>query len=109
MAPVTAAQDVSPLACYLADRSGELLVNLHNEADVASVSFPELVEQSRRATNDVCEKAKLILRRVLPSVEALQKDNANFSPRLMLLMLSRTGEELSAEDRQRIHDALQHA
>jgi len=76
---------------------------------LASEDFTSLVERTRQATNDVCEKAKLILRRLLPNVEALQKDNASFSPRLMILMLSRVGEELSSEDRKSIHDMLQHA
>ena len=76
---------------------------------MASDGFPELVERARQATNGVCEKAKLVLRPLLPGVEALQKENAHFSPRLMLLMLSRTGEQLTPEDRERLQDILEHA
>lgn len=76
---------------------------------MAPENFAQLVERTRQATNDVCEKSKLILRRLLPGVEALQKDNAHFSPRLMLLMLSRTGDELSPNDRAHLHAALQFA
>jgi hypothetical protein len=85
------------------------MVSLHEEADLASEDFPELVEQTRQASNDVCEKAKLVLRRLLPDVEVLQKDNASFSPRLMLLMLSRTGDQLSPDNRDQLQAVLQHA
>jgi hypothetical protein len=74
---------------------------------VASDDFPKLVERTRLATNAVCAQARLVLRPLLPGVEALPKDNAHFSPRLMRMMLSRTGEQLSPSDRQCLNDLLQ--
>jgi hypothetical protein len=62
--------------------------------------FSELVCRTGRASHDVCEKVKLFLRPLLPGIEALQKDDTHFSPRLMLLMLARAGEQLSPENRQ---------
>ena len=82
---------------------------MHKETALASDGFPELVERARQAANGVCAKAKLVLRPLLPGVEALKKGNAHFSPRLMLLMLSRTGEELAPDDRKRLQEILEYA
>jgi hypothetical protein len=64
--------------------------------------FSELVDQARRATWDVCEKARLVLRPLLPGISDLQRDNTHFSPRIMSLMLARTGDQLSPENRDRM-------
>jgi hypothetical protein len=71
--------------------------------------FPSLVETARLKTVDLCEKSKLILRKLQPNVEQLQRENTQFSPRLMALMLARSGEKLSPEDRASFEAALQYA
>jgi len=60
--------------------------------------FPELVETARHKTNDICEKSKLILKKLLPHIKQLQKESTHFSPRLMLLMLKQSREQLSRPD-----------
>jgi hypothetical protein len=85
------------------------IVSLHEDNEVWPDGFAELVERARLATNEVCDKAKLVLRLLLPGVEALQRGNARFSPRLMLVMLSRTDKQLTTEERERLQDILEHA
>jgi hypothetical protein len=81
----------------------------NEEVRLVRGEFPELVERTRRTHNDVCEKAKLVLRRLLPHVETLQKDNAHFSPRIMLVMLARVGDQLPPDEREGFRAALQYA
>lgn len=71
--------------------------------------FPAIAERAQQLTNELCENAKLVLLRLLPHMETLQKGNASFSPRLMLLMLTRIGDQLSERDRQVLRIALQFA
>ena len=73
-----------------------------------SDDFPALVEQARRLSNAVQDRAKGTLRDALPQVEALQREDSHFSPRLMLVMLSRTEGRLPDRDRHLLRSALRY-
>jgi hypothetical protein len=75
---------------------------------MSSESFPEVLEQARLASAEVCDKAKLILRKALPNVSALQQANSHFSPRLMSLMCLRAEGTLSEPDRELLGSALRY-
>jgi hypothetical protein len=65
---------------------------------LASDDFAFLVEQAREGSILILNNAKRIFQILLPDVEALQKENANFSPRLMLLMHARVSGKLPVTD-----------
>jgi hypothetical protein len=75
---------------------------------MSSDAFTDLLEQARLASNEVCDKATLILRRTLPDIHALQQERSVFSPRLMGLMCSRAEGKLPKSDHQLLGSALQY-
>ena len=76
---------------------------------MSSEAFTDLLEQARLASNEVCDKATLILRRTLPDIHALQQEGSIFSPRLMGLMCSRAEGKLPESDHQLLGSALRYA
>ena len=69
---------------------------------MSSEEFKESLEQATSVYNEICDMARLILRRALPNVEPLQRSNSHFSPRLMGMMCSQAQNNLSALERERL-------
>ena len=72
-----------------------------------SADFAEEVERARQLSNAIKDKSKLILQKALPHVEALQRDNSHFSPRLMSLMVTRAEGKMPESDRATLGSVLQ--
>jgi hypothetical protein len=65
------------------------------------------VRRAQELSNTLKGEVKLILRKALPHVEALQRDNTHFSPRLMSVMLSKSESGISAAARAALGSTIQ--
>lgn len=72
-------------------------------------SITDLLEQARLASNEVCDKATIVLRLTLPDIHALQQSGSVFSPRLMGLMCSQAQGKMPEADNQLLGAALRYA
>ena len=75
---------------------------------MASDDFAQAVERAQQLSNALKDKAKLILRKALPHIEALQRDNSHLSPRLMSLMVSRAEGKMPESDRATLGSVIQY-